>query len=170
MPINDLLLTEFDAEMKCTRRTLERIPEDRPQYKPHDKSMPLAKLANHVAEMPGFLQMILTADEFDVSKPNAARPPAPATNEERLKLFDAGVEAARAELAGMSDEALGEPWKLCAGEYVIFCGTKYLGARTFFFNHLIHHRAQLGVYLRLNDCPVPSVYGPSADEMPAAAA
>lgn len=170
MPLRDLLLPEFDEEIRCTRRTLERLPEDRPDYKPHDKSASLVKLANHTAEMPGFLTMILSANLFDVADPNAARPDPPATGAERLAQFDLAADAARAMLGKTADRALHENWKLCAGEFIIFTGSRYHGMRTFFFNHMIHHRAQLGIYLRLNDCPVPSVYGPSADEMSAPAA
>jgi uncharacterized damage-inducible protein DinB len=170
MPLRDLLLPEFDAEIACTRRTLERVPEDRPEYKPHDKSMSLAKLANHVATLPGFLTLILTTNEFDVTAPNPSRPAPPTSNAERLAQFDAAAAAGRALLAKTADRALHENWKLSAGEMVIFTGSRYHGLRTFFLNHLVHHRAQLGVYLRLNDCPVPSVYGPSADEASAPAA
>jgi len=170
MPLRDLLLPEFDAEIACTRRTLERLPEDKLEYKPHDKSSSLVKLANHVAALPGFLTLILTVDEFDVSKPNAARPAPPASNAERLTQFDAAAAAGRVLLAKTADRAMHENWKLSSGEFVIFTGSRYHGLRTFFLNHLIHHRAQLGVYLRLNDCPVPSTYGPSADEMSAPAA
>jgi uncharacterized damage-inducible protein DinB len=164
MPLRDLLLPEFDAEIAITRRTLERLPEDRPDYKPHDKSMSLVKLANHIAEMPGFGTLILTVDKYDVADPNAVRPVPPSSNAERLAQFDASAAAARALLAKTDDRALHENWLLSAGEFVIFSGSRYHGMRMFFFNHMIHHRAQLGVYLRLNDCPVPSVYGPSADE------
>ncbi len=164
MPLSDMLLPEFDVEMKKTRATLERVPQDKPEFKPHEKSMALKKLANHTAEMPMFLSLILTTPEFDVAKPSVELPKPPASHEERLERFDATVASARAGLAGATDRVLHESWKLSAGDHVIFSGSRYHALRSLFFNHMIHHRAQLGVYLRMNDVPVPSIYGPSADE------
>jgi uncharacterized damage-inducible protein DinB len=164
MPLYDLLLPEFDAEIRATRTTLERVPDDRPDFKPHDKSMSLFKLANHTSQLPGFLSLMLTTDAFDVANPSVVRPPAPTNSEERLASFDLLAATARAELAGTADRAMHENWKLTAGDRTIFGGSRYHAVRAMFFNHLIHHRAQLGVYLRLNDVPVPGVYGPSADE------
>jgi uncharacterized damage-inducible protein DinB len=163
MLITDLLLPEFDAEMARTRKTLERVPDDKPDYKPHPKSMPLAKLANHTAEMPVFLALMLDNAVIDLSLPRE-RPQPPASSAERLERFDAQVSAIRAKLAQTSDAAMQENFRLSAGEHAIFDGPRYSAVRMLFFNHMIHHRAQLGVYLRLNDCPVPSIYGPSADE------
>ena len=164
MPIYDLLLAEFDTEMHKTRVTLERIPEDKGDFKPHEKSMPLVKLANHTADLPTFLTLMLTTDGFDLKAPGPPRPAAPASGEERLTRFDSAAKAAREALANSGDRAMHESWKLCSGDYKIFDGSRYHAIRSMFFNHMIHHRAQLGVYLRLNDCPVPSIYGPSADE------
>jgi uncharacterized damage-inducible protein DinB len=163
MPLYDLLLPEFDAEMKTTRNVLERLPQDRPDYTPHAKSMTLTQLANHTAELPGFLSLMLTTDGIDVMAPGFQRPPAPATHEERLANFDQLAANARAQLAATADDAMHENWKLSAGERVIFNGSRYQALRSMFFNHLIHHRGQLSVYLRLNDIAVPSIYGPSAD-------
>lgn len=164
MPLSDLLLPEFDYEIQKLRVTLERLPEDKPDYKPHDKSTSLAKLANHSAGMPTFLSMMLTADEFDVRKPNPNAPAPPASSAERIERFTAATATARKQLAVTTDRMMHENWKLVAAEHTIFTGSRYHAVRSFFFNHMIHHRAQLGVYLRLNDCPVPSIYGPSADE------
>ncbi|HWZ50120.1 MAG TPA: DinB family protein [Granulicella sp.] len=164
MPLYDLLLPEFDDEIKKTRNVLERLPEDRPDYKPHDKSMTLTKLANHTAELPGFLSMMLTTDSIDVMNPSVPRPAAPATGQDRLANFDLLAANARAQLAGTADRAMHENWKLSAGERVIFNGSRYHALRSMFLNHLVHHRAQLSVYLRMNDIAVPSIYGPSADE------
>ena len=170
MPLRDLLLPEFDAEIECTRRTLERLPEDRAEYKPHNRSRTLAGLANHTAMLPGLLIPMLTTNEFDIREAKAARPEPPSCNAERLAQFDKTSETARALLAKTADRAMHENWTLRAGDAVLFAGSRYHGMRMFFFNHLVHHRAQLGVYLRLNDCAVPATYGPSADEAPAPAA
>jgi len=164
MPIYDLLLPEFDQEIQKTRAVLERLPEDRPDYTPHAKSMTLTKLANHTAELPGFLSLMLTTDGIDVMAPGFQRPPAPTSHAERLSSFDQLAAAARAQLAATADSTMHENWKLSAGERVIVNTSRYHALRSMFFNHLIHHRAQLAVYLRLNDVPVPSLYGPSADE------
>jgi len=126
--------------------------------------MALRKLANHTGEMPSFLTMILSLPELDLAKPGVEFPKPPASHEERLERFDAMVAEARARLAAAGDDAMHEHWKLSMGDYVIFEGPRYHAARSLFFNHMIHHRAQLGVYLRMTGCPVPSIYGPSADE------
>ena len=132
MPLRDLLLPEFDDEIRCTRRTLERLPEDRPEYKPHDKSTSLVKLANHTAAMPGFLSMILTADELDMANPDAPKSTPPTTSSERLEHFDLAAAAVRVVLAKTADRALHENWKLRAGDHVIFSGSRYHAMRTFF--------------------------------------
>jgi uncharacterized damage-inducible protein DinB len=164
MSLRDVLLPEFDVEMKKTRVTLERVPEDKPEFKPHEKSMALRNLANHTGEMPMFLSLILTTPEFDLAKPSLELPTPPGSFDERLERFDAMVAEARAQLAAADDDALYESWKLSMGDHVIFSGPRYHAVRSLFFNHIIHHRAQLGVYLRMTGCPVPSIYGPSADE------
>lgn len=161
--IKDLLLAEFDEEAKKTRATLERVPMNA-DFKPHSKSMPLGKLAPHVAELPGFGHTILTTPEFDFgSGPSRPRPPfeSPA---QLVKAFDEGAEKVRAALKDISDSAWNEPWKLSFKGKPLFSGTRFLAYRQMFLNHLVHHRAQLGVYLRLNDKPVPATYGPSADD------
>jgi uncharacterized damage-inducible protein DinB len=164
MPLYDLLLPEFDDEIQKTRAVLERLPDDRPDFKPHDKSMSLLKLANHTAQLPNFLSLILTTDTFDVAQSGVSRPPTPATHAERLASFDLLAASARAELAGTADRAMHENWKATAGDRLIYAGSRYHALRSIFFNHMIHHRAQLAMYLRLNDLPVPPLYGPSADE------
>jgi len=164
MPLYDLLLPEFDNEISKTRITLERVPEDKAEFKPHEKSTALVKLANHTAGLPGMLSLILTLPGYDVANPTVARPPVPASGEERLAAFDLAAATARAELAETADRAMHANWKLCMGEKTIFNGSRYHAVRSMFFNHMVHHRAQLGVYLRLNDVAVPSIYGPSADE------
>jgi len=164
MPLYDLLLPEFDQEIQATRSTLERVPDLATDYKPHEKSRSFALLANHVAGMPGFLSLILTAPSFDLSKPSQQPAPKPTNAQERLASFDLAAATARAELAGTADRAMHENWKLSSGADTLYNGSRYHAVRSMFFNHLIHHRAQLGVYLRLNNLPVPATYGASADE------
>lgn len=163
MSLNDFLLAEFDAEIKRTRTTLERVPSDKKEFAPHPKSMPLGKLAPHVAQLPRFGETILTTSAFDFSqrKPGQA---SPETAKQLVQALDDGAAAVRTALQKVTDQQWSEPWKLSMGETVLFQGPKFQAYRAMFLNHLIHHRAQLGVYLRLNDIAVPSIYGPSADE------
>ncbi len=168
MNIRDVLLPEFDQEMASTRKTLERVPEGKPDFKPHPKSMPLARLAGHVAELPMWAVTTLTQDSFDFAPAGAPpfQPTLMTSRTELLKLFDEGVAKARAALAAVSDDTWQAPWTLQRGGQTLFSMPKVAVWRGFVMSHLIHHRAQLGVYLRLNDVPVPSIYGPSADESP----
>jgi uncharacterized damage-inducible protein DinB len=163
MTITQLLLCEFDSEMKKTRTTLERLPADKKEFAPHPKSMPLSKLAPHVAQLSGFGLTILTTPELDFSK--GSYKPLPFESPDQLvSAFDDGAAKARMALQNTSDDAWTENWKLSFQGKPIFEGTRFLAYREMFLNHLVHHRAQLGVYLRLNDKPVPSTYGPSADD------
>ena len=162
MSISDTLLPEFDQEMSNTRRALERVPLDKADWKPHQKSMALGRLAIHLAELPGWVATTVNSDELDFS--TGYNPAKAANTEELLALFDKNVAAARAALAGAGDEAWHKPWTLRNGEHKIFTLPKIAVHRAFVMNHVIHHRGQLTVYLRLNDVPVPSIYGPSADE------
>lgn len=166
MPIRDSLLPEFDYEMSATRRTLERVPEDRPDWKPHDKSMKLSRLAGHLAELPTWAVMSLGQDSLDLA-PVGATPRVPAAMTSRkqiLEFFDKNVVNARAAIAAASDEQFMQSWTLLKGGQKLMALPRVTVVRNFVMNHSIHHRAQLGVYLRLNDIPVPSIYGPSADE------
>jgi len=160
--ISDLLLSEFDAEVKSTRLTLERVPI-KPDFKPHAKSMPLGKLAPHVAELAGFGVTILTTPELDFGTSTSTRLPFESA-EQLVRAFDEGAAKVRAALKNTSDEAWTQPWKLSFQGKPIFSGSRFLAYREMFLNHLVHHRAQLGVYLRLNDKPLPATYGPSADD------
>jgi len=163
MPISEFLLPEFDEEMKKTRTTLERVPVDKPDFAPHPKSMPLGKLAPHVAQLAGFGINILTTPELDFAK--GSYKPLPLESAAQLvRIFDEGAAKVRSELASLPDEAWKQNWKLLIAGRTIFDGTRFLAYRQMFINHIVHHRAQLGVYLRLNGRPVPSIYGPSADE------
>lgn len=163
----DLLVRDFDQEMTDTRRALERVP-DSPGYKPHAKSMPLGELAMHIATLPGLGKLILTEPTLDVTGPNGQRPPLRFESREKLlTIFDESVRSMRAAIAASTEETLQQGWSFTAGQRVLSTQPRYVVYRHLFFNHLVHHRAQLGVYLRLNDIPVPSTYGPSADESPA---
>jgi uncharacterized damage-inducible protein DinB len=163
MPISELLLPEFDQEMQTTRTTLERVPFDKKDFAPHPKSMPLEKLAPHVAELAGFGATVLTTPELDFSNAgNRPRPPFDLAG--LLKAFDENAAKARAALVNLKDDAWTQPWKLSFQGKPLFSGSRFLAYRTMFLNHLVHHRAQLGVYLRLNEKPLPATYGPSADD------
>lgn len=164
MSTAEILLQDYDAEMRNTRRVLERIPEN-PEYKCHDKSMPLGRLAMHVATLPAFGKTILTTPGLDMAAPNEPRPDFTFHGREAtVATFDKNAAEARAALASLSDAQLAEPWKFSFGENVLGNVPRSQSYRQYFFNHLLHHRAQLSVYLRLNDIPVPGLYGPSADE------
>jgi uncharacterized damage-inducible protein DinB len=166
MMISDALLPEFDQEMAGTRKTLARCPEDKFDFTPHPKSWKMAALATHIVNMVGWTLDIIDKDSFDVAPPGA--PPYKeepvTTNQELLERFDKNVAAARAAIAGASDEHLMAPWALAQGGQTLFTMPRIVCLRSFIMNHTIHHRGQLCVYLRLNDIPVPALYGPSADE------
>lgn len=163
MPLNELLLPEFDAEVKTTRTMLERVPEDKKDFAPHPKSMRLDQLAPHVAELAGFGVTVLTTPELDFGKSARTRVPFESAAQ-LVKVFDEGAAQVRAALKNTPDEAWTQNWKLSFQGKPIFNGPRFLAYRQMFLNHLVHHRAQLGVYLRLNDKPLPSTYGPSADD------
>ena len=166
MSISQSLLPEFDKEMDGTRRTLERVPDDRMDWKPHEKSMPLGGLVTHLSNLPSWVVHVVGRDELDIAPPGEPplRVPQARTRAEALEAFDKNIAAAREALAGADDERLTQPWTLLHGGRAIFTLPRVAVLRGSVFNHIIHHRAQLGVYLRLNDIPVPSIYGPSADE------
>jgi uncharacterized damage-inducible protein DinB len=160
--LSKALLPEFDQEMQTLRRTLERLPEDKLTWKPHQKSMTLGQLATHLATMGQWAEAIAGMDSFDVS----TAPPNPdlKSRAEILSSFDASTASARKAIAATSDAAMMTPWTLRSGDKTIFTLPRIAVFRAFILNHLIHHRGQFSVYLRLNDVPVPSIYGPSADE------
>jgi uncharacterized damage-inducible protein DinB len=164
MPIIDALLPEFDQEMATTRRVLERVPDDRLGWKPHEKSWSMGQLASHIVNMLGWTEVTMNATEFDVMSvtPEQANQVAKSRTE-LLSWFDANVVKARAAL-NKSDADYFVPWSLKAGAKVQFTMPRAACVRSFVMNHVIHHRGQLSVYLRLNNIPVPSIYGPSADE------
>jgi uncharacterized damage-inducible protein DinB len=165
MAITDALLPEFDHEMATTRRLLGRVPEARFSWKPHDKSMTLGQLAGHLANIPYWCTATLSAPVLDLDTiADGARPTAPLSRDALLEEFDRKVTAARARLAETTDPQLLAPWTLKKGDQEFFTMPCIAAIRSFVMNHSIHHRGQLSVYLRLNDVPIPPIYGPTADE------
>jgi uncharacterized damage-inducible protein DinB len=166
--ITELLAAELDREMVGTRRTLERVPEGQNDWKPHEKSMPLGYLAGLVATMPLWIVSVVTEEGLDLASPGQYRSRAFDSTRELVGAFDSAVAAARSALLATSDERLlGSRWQLLMQGNVLSSETRYEAIRVGVLNHLYHHRAQLTSYLRLNEKPVPSLYGPSADEAPA---
>ena len=162
MPMIDALLPEFDHEMSVTRKVLERVPDGRSDWKPHEKSMSLGQLSQHVATIPSWGSVILNQNELDLG--TTPQTPPLRTRAELLSTFDALVAETRAALVNKTDAELMVPWALKKDGHSIFSMPKASVWRSFVMSHLVHHRGQLSVYLRLNDVPVPSIYGPSADE------
>ncbi len=159
------LLPEFDLEMANTRKVLERVPESAFAWKPHAKSFSMGELAGHVATIPGWMTSTLVDESFDVSPGGVpATFPTPASVKEAVSMFDEALAPARAALEATGDAAFLKSWSLLANGETLFAMPRVAVVRSFVLNHLIHHRAQLCVYLRLNDIPVPALYGPSADE------
>ncbi|HEU0054035.1 MAG TPA: DinB family protein [Longimicrobium sp.] len=156
-------LGDLSHELDNTRRVLERVPDEHFAWKPHAKSSSLGALASHVANLAGWGQAMLTTDGTDVLNP-ASRPPQHASRDAVLAAFDRGAAAVRETLANTPDAALFQPWTLRKGDHVIFTLPRLAALRGMMISHIVHHRAQLSVYLRLLDVPVPGLYGPSADE------
>jgi uncharacterized damage-inducible protein DinB len=170
MSIAQSLLPEFDYEMVNTRKTLERVPDDKLEYKPDPKSMPLGRLAGHIAEMVNWGAVTLQTESLNLDGGDF-KPFSPTSREQLLAEFDKNVTAARSELEKASDSQMMQNWSLILGGKPMLSMPRAGVIRTMVMNHIIHHRAQLGVYFRLNGISVPALYGPSADEgMPAAAA
>jgi len=163
MPQKDALIAELKQEAVNTRKMLERVPEDKFLWKPHDKSMTIGRLASHIAEIPVWVNRTLLANEFDFATASTVRN----TYENRaalLKVFDEKQADAIEALQNATDEMLDAAYSVKRGEQVMFTMPRRALLRNFAFNHLIHHRGQLSVNLRLLDVPVPGMYGPSADE------
>lgn len=168
MTIGESLLGELDHEFGGARTTLERVPEDQYDWKPHPRSGSMIWLAGHLANLPSWAPLTIAGDELDLmpdGKPMDP-PPEPANNADLVATFDMHAAAARAAIAGASDETLLRPWTLLQNGREVLTLPKITVLRSFVMNHLVHHRAQLCVYLRMNDIPVPPLYGPSADEAP----
>lgn len=165
MSIAETILPEFDQEAATTRRVLERVPEEKFDWKPHAKSPTMAWLAGHVANLPTWAEITMRSDKYDLDTPEAQqRTPLPASRAELLDRFEKNIAAARAAIAGADDPTMNQTWSLIAGGRAVLSMPRAAVLRSMVMNHGIHHRAQLCVYLRLNDVPVPAVYGPSADE------
>lgn len=162
----ELLLAEFDQEMANTRKTLERIPDDKLSYQPHPKSGSMGWLVSHLANIPVWTARALQQESFDFNPPGSKprRTVALNSTEEVLGLFDKNTADARKALCEAREEALSEPWSLLSGGQTVFTMPRGVVIRNMVLNHSIHHRGQLTVYMRLNDIPVPGLYGPSADE------
>ena len=157
---------EFDQEMANTRKILALVPEDRFDFAPHEKSMKLGYLAGHIADAPGWIVPTVNTAEFDI-RPVVGpvyKPFEPQTRDELLSLFDKNVAAAQEAVGGAGDDDLTALWSLLAGGKTLFTMPRIAVLKSTVLNHIIHHRAQLGVYLRMNDVPIPGMYGPSADD------
>jgi uncharacterized damage-inducible protein DinB len=165
--ISQAFLAEIDQEIAVTRKMLERVPEDKPDFRPHEKSMTLARLAAHVAEMPEWAVMTLTHDEMNFD-PTGFTPRQMTSRKEMLTRFDADVTKMRDALAGTADDKMMRTWTLKVAGQTMMSMPRVAVMRSMVINHMIHHRAQLGVYLRMNNIPVPGAYGPSADDAPPA--
>lgn len=161
--LGSLLFGDLPQELANTRRLLERVPDEHLGWRPHERSMTLGGLATHVANLPLWPWMILNEDGFDLAAP-FPRPEPLASRKAILASFDERAEALRARLASTADADLLGGWVLRHGDQVMVDTTRAAAVRTFGISHIIHHRAQLTVFLRLLDTPVPGMYGPSADE------
>jgi uncharacterized damage-inducible protein DinB len=168
MSIADLLLPEFDSEIAITRRVLERVPDGDGQgeWKPHEKSFPMAHLAQLVARLPGWATLMLDRTELDIAPLDGPQFPGYSIEKTAtlLEEFDRNAAGARAALAAAGDADFDVPWTLKKAGEVVMTQPRYQMLRYMVLNHLVHHRAQLGIYLRLVDVPVPMMYGPTADE------
>jgi len=166
MSYAESILPEFDQEMASTRKVLERIPDDKLDWKAHPKSHTIGWNANHLADIPNWLAAALTTTSLDIAPPDGPKYESPAltSREQILELFDRNVAASRKAISEAKDEDVGQPWTLLQAGKEIFTMPRSALVRQFGINHMIHHRAHLCAYLRLNDIPVPGMYGPSGDE------
>lgn len=163
MPINQSLITELEQESKATKRLLERVPIEKSDWKPHTKSMTLGRLATHVAELPGWISTALDTDELDFAKIEY-KPRIAKSNSELIEIFNENLTKGLESLKKATDEDFMKNWTMRNGEQVFFTLPKIAVLRSTAYNHLYHHRGQLTVFLRLNDVPLPGIYGPTADE------
>jgi uncharacterized damage-inducible protein DinB len=166
MPQNHSLIAEMQREAAHTRKILERVPVDQNDWTPHPKSMKLGRLATHVAELPGWVTMTMATDELDWAQFDY-KPYVAASSQELVEKLDELVTQAVAILETCTDEDFEKPWTMRNGDNIFFTMPKHVVLRSFALSHQYHHRAQLGVYLRLLDIPLPGIYGPTADESPA---
>jgi uncharacterized damage-inducible protein DinB len=166
MKLFELFLDQLKSEENSTRRVLQRVPEGRNDWKPHERSMPLGYLSALVAGMPGWIEFMVNRDELDIASPGSAqfKPQVHATNRELIASFEASLARARGALQATSDDHLLKTWKFMVAGQVADERPRFMMIRDAVFSHMAHHRGQLTVYLRLNEAMVPAVYGPSADE------
>lgn len=166
MAIKDSILPEYDHEMATTRKVLERVPEDKKDWQPHAKSMSLGRLSQHLATLPGWVMATMKQTELHMNPPGGPpySPPEFESKAAALALFDQNVREGREAIVAAEDAEFMVPWTFKSGGHTVFTLPRVAVLRSFVTNHIIHHRGQLSVYLRLNDVPVPSIYGPSADE------
>jgi uncharacterized damage-inducible protein DinB len=164
MAIIDALLPEFDREMGLTRRALERVPDGQFEFRPHPTSVTLGRLAEHLTEMPQWATITMTQDGIETTAPRPPEYVRPATRNAVLAQFDRHLKEGRGNLLNKTDAQFAAPWTLKAGGKEVFTMPKIAVMRNYVMNHMIHHRAQLLVYLRMLGVPVPSMYGPSGDE------
>jgi uncharacterized damage-inducible protein DinB len=162
MTISEMLLPEFDQEMASTRKILDCVPEEKFAWKPHAKSMTLIRLASHVADLPGWAGYIINQDKLDLTPD--MKPFMAATKAELMQAFDKNAAATRQSIAGAGDEHLGKLWTFAVAGHTVFALPRTVALRNMVMSHLIHHRGQLSVYLRLLDVAIPGMYGPSADD------
>ena len=164
MSVKTALIGELKHESSLTRKMLERVPLDKKDWKPHEKSMTLGRLASHVADVTHWISDIISIDDFDFTKDFNFNPRIATTSEELLELFQTTLDKAISDLSTVDETELEKNWTVRRGEQVMFVTSKKISIRNWTMNHMIHHRGQLSVYLRLLDVPVPGMYGPSADE------
>lgn len=164
MATKDAFIGELKYESSMTKKMLERVPLDKKDWKPHEKSMTLGRLATHVAENTHWVSDIHHIDDFDFLKDYNFKPVTASTTDELLNIFQTNLDEAMADLSSMSDDEFEKSWTVRRGEQVMSTTPKKIAIRGWAFNHMIHHRGQLSVYLRLLNVPVPGMYGPSADE------
>jgi len=157
-----MFLKEMEQEAATTRKMLERVPTDKLNWQPHPKSMTMMNLATHIAELPDWVTMAVTTEELDFAK-MPYKPTVVADNAELIAIFEKSLENGKAHLKATNDKILAENWTLRRGEDVLYEATKLEVVRMA-YSQIVHHRAQLGVFLRLLDIPIPGSYGPSADE------
>lgn len=165
MSVKDAFIAELKYESSLTKKILERVPMDKVNWKPHEKSMSLGRLATHIAETAHWITDIAHIDDFDFQKDYSFTPATATSAEELLRIFQANLDGAMETLSAISDDEFSKIWTVRNGEQVMYKTPKKVAVRGWAFSHMIHHRGQLSVYLRLLDVPVPGMYGPSADEM-----
>jgi uncharacterized damage-inducible protein DinB len=166
MELKQIFLAQLEREAAATRKTLERVPEGRNDWKPHEKSMTLGYLSGLVASMPGWAEFMIERDELDLSQSSAEpfKTKVLENRSELLRTLDDGLTKSRKALVRTTDEHLERPWRFVMGDRILFDAPRYVALNESLFCHMAHHRGQLTVYLRLNEAPVPGIYGPSADE------